>query len=58
MTQADDALIKLVEQIGQNVAALLHVHAVKKFDKTENGKSILEITFSDESVIEVTGEVM
>lgn len=57
MTQAEDALIKLVESIGQNVGALMHVHAVKKFEKTENGTTVLEITFSDSSVIEVTGVV-
>lgn len=57
MTRAEEALDKLERSIEQSVASLLHVHEVVKFEKTENGEMRLEITFSDGSIIEVTGEV-
>ena len=58
MTRAEEALDKLERSIEQNIAALLHVHEVIKYEKTENGEMRLEITFSDGSIIEVKGEVI
>lgn len=58
MTQADDALLKLISSVEQNAASLLHIHETTKIEKStiSETKAMIEIVFNDGSRIEVTGE--
>ena len=53
MTRAEEAKSVLVEAVEERVASLVHIHDVKKYEKSENGDITLEITFSDNSILQI-----
>ncbi len=53
MTKATDAMAEMIQAIEERVAALLHVHEIKNFEKSGNGNTVFEVIFDDDSKLEI-----